>query len=108
VQAILNTNQTNEDQRVPARPVADQQNTKDNSCHTPRTKAAAGKRRIFTPREYIASRQLVLPCFQNLAPFHVRTMPTLKAKAPYRVRSRHIRYLWPNSDTRRRRRTFIL
>ncbi len=31
---------TNEDQRVPARPAADQQNTKDNSCHTPRTKAA--------------------------------------------------------------------
>jgi len=35
-----NTNKANEDQHVPARPAADQQNTKDNSCHTLRTKAA--------------------------------------------------------------------
>ena len=42
----------NEFRRIPTRPTntkahqRDQQNTKGNSCHTPRTEAAAGKRRI--------------------------------------------------------------
>lgn len=39
-----NTNTPNEYQRVPTRPTAGQQNTKDNSCHTPRTKAAEASR----------------------------------------------------------------
>ena len=48
----MNTNEANEDQRVPARPAADQQNPKGNSCHTPRTKAAgAGS----TPSEITAA-----------------------------------------------------
>lgn len=43
-----------QDQRVPARPAADQQNTKGNSCHTPRTEAAGPSRTYVKPEKRAA------------------------------------------------------
>jgi hypothetical protein len=55
VDLVVSFGEYQQGQRVPPRPTAGQQNTKDNSCHTPRTKAAAGKQWIAAAARFVNS-----------------------------------------------------